>query len=104
VNEAPLSPDQVAAVALGNAAESGLGSSLKVLARMCDELYVEAESTATMDLAKLRSIQRCLDVLGQYAPYMQRIALSVGRDRGAAMDFVLRPTTFDVDDTSAFQE
>jgi hypothetical protein len=104
VKEAPLSPDQVAAVALGNAAESGLGSSLKVLARMCDELYVEAESTATMDLAKLRSVQRCLEVLAHYAAQMQQVALSVGRDRGAAMDLVLRPTIFELEDTNALHE
>src|SRR5262249_5750427 len=101
VKEAPLDPNHVAAVALGNAAESGLSSRLKVLGQMCDQLYVEAESTATMDLTKLRSIQRCLEVLAHYAPHMQQVALNVGRHRGAAMDFVLHPTTFEVEDTSA---
>jgi hypothetical protein len=55
VKDAPLGPDQVAAVALGNAPEPGVGSILNVLAEMCDEPYIEAESTAAMDLAKLRS-------------------------------------------------
>src|SRR5215471_13935026 len=75
VSEAALGPDQVAAVALGNAAESGLGSSLQVLARMCDELRIEAECAATINLAKLQSIQRSLDVLARYAPHMQLVAL-----------------------------
>jgi hypothetical protein len=72
VSEAALGPDQAAAVALGNAAESGIGSSLQVLARMCDELRIEAESTAAID---------------------EMVALTVGRDRGA-MHLVLHPTTF----------
>ena len=95
MNEPRLGPDQVAAVALGNAAESGLGSSLEVLARMCDELRLEAECTAMIDLVKLQSVQRSLDVLARYAPHMQRVALSVGRDRGAALHLVLHPTTFE---------
>jgi len=95
VSEAALGPDQVAAVALGNAAESGLGSSLQVLARMCDELRIEAERAATINLAKLQSIQRSLDVLARYAPHMQMVALKVGRDRGAAMHLVRHPTTFE---------
>jgi hypothetical protein len=104
VNKHPFGPDQVAAVALGNAAESGLGSWLKVLTRMCDEVFVEAESTASMDLAKLRSIQRCLEVLAHHAPNMPHVALSIGCDPGAAMAFVLHPTTFDMGDASASRE
>ena len=104
VKEAPIGPDQVAAVALANAAESGLGSTLKVLAQMCDTLFVEADSTATMDLARLRSIQRCLEVLAHYAASMQQVALSAGRDRGAAMRFVLHAKTCDRKDTSTLHE